>query len=96
VGEPEQGADEVAHALRRLVDAPQALMGGLVENVGVVLEQGDAERVYDLQWIAQIVRYGITERLQLPVLPFEFLDQGGAGFGQLGGRARGGRLKLLA
>jgi hypothetical protein len=71
--------------LCRLVQVPRA-----------VLDQRGAVRVDDLERVAQVVRDRVAERLQLPVLAFELLDQGGPGLREVAGGARLGGLELLA
>ena len=80
--------DELRHLLRRFPHIGQILLAVVVELVGIVLEQRQAEAVDAAQRRAQIVRHRIAEGFQLLVLGLELGDQLGALLGHFAGGAR--------
>ena len=88
--------DELRHLLRRFPHISQILLAVVVELVGIVLEQSEAEAVDAAQRRAQIVRHRIAEGFQLLVLGLELGDELGAFLRHLAGGARFDRFEFGA
>src|SRR5207244_9928522 len=67
----------------------------LIQPVRVVLEKGLAEAIDAPQRRTEIVRHGIAECLEIPVLPLELIYQRGSQIRKRPGRAGFGCFKLL-